>query len=219
MRRVVKFLTVFLLIFVIAALFYGRRIIAFAEASIENPYIEEMDEKPYDESFEPLGFSDVPLDSSYSEIVYTLVDKGILSGYPDGTFGVENTLSRAEFATIMCRLMGVSEPEQINSIFPDVPYQHWASGYISTAQKSGYINGYTDGNFGPEDRLTYEQTITILVRGLGYEEIALQVGGYPSGYIQIAQNLGITDNTELKIGEPITRITTAILLINTLQIL
>lgn len=202
----------------------SNRVLAFTGTETENPYIEnpyndEYPEEPHDEEVSLIAFSDVPLDSNYAEVVYTLVEKGVLNGYPDGTFKGENTLSRAEFAAIMCRLTGLGDQEWRESIFPDVPYIHWASGYISAAQQRGYIAGYANGYFGPEDRLTYEQTVTILVRGLGYEDIAVQAGGYPYGYIQIAQNLGITDNTELKKDEPVTRFTTAILLINTLQLM
>ncbi len=139
------------------------------------------------------SFSDVAEDSDVYTAVQTLSSLSILNGYEDGTFGPEKDITRAEFATVVCRALGLGNPAKGATQFADVPADHWAAGYINLVAGQGIVNGYGDGNFGPEDNVTYEQAVKMLVVALGYEPMAAQKGGYPTGYLVVANTYGLTE--------------------------
>ncbi len=140
------------------------------------------------------SFSDVADESSYSTAIEVGVDLGLFKGYEDGTFAPEGEITRAEFAAIVVRLLGQeaqAEGAKAATQFVDVPAEHWAAGYINIAVQAGVINGYGNGNFGPEDLVEYQDAITMMVRALGYEP-AIGSAGYPTGYLTKAGELGLT---------------------------
>lgn len=139
-------------------------------------------------------FPDVPADADYAEAAITLSEMGIFKGDEAGNFNPDNPISRAEAATVICRMLGVEdEAKQIKTaVFTDVPSSHWAVGYTAKAADLGIINGYGNGKFGPSDPVTYEQMVKMLVCAWGYGEDGQSRGGYPSGYIAVANDLGIT---------------------------
>ena len=124
-------------------------------------------------------------------------------------------MTRAEAATLMTRLFVRGDLDSLDSEnFTDLPSKHWAFSYIESGVKHGIISGYGNGKFGPEDALTYNQAIALLVRALGFEDMVQQVGGWPDGYVTIADELAMTRNT-IKIGDnPVSRSTVAILIYN-----
>ena len=72
--------------------------------------------------------------------------------------------------------------------FPDVPSDHWATGAINVADQQGLVIGDTEGTFRPDDNVTFEEAVTIIVRALGYEPAAQDKGGFPTGYMYIASS-------------------------------
>lgn len=140
------------------------------------------------------AFTDVADDNAAYTAVQTLSSLGILNGYEDGTFGPEKDITRAEFAAVVCRALGYDSKATAATSFSDVPADHWASGYINYVAGQGIVNGYGDGKFGPEDNVTYEQAVKMLVVALGYEPMAAQKGGYPTGYLVVANSYGMTDD-------------------------
>jgi len=165
-------------------------------------------------------FPDVPDDAPYADAVNALADMGIVKGDANGNFNPNSTITRAEFATMICRMLGVeSEALAITqSSFTDVPAGHWACGYITEAANLGMVNGYGDGRFGPSDTLTYEQAVKVLVCAWGYGDLAVQSGGWPNGYIYIANNLEILNNTTNIGNTPASRSVVALLMYNSIQI-
>ena len=144
-------------------------------------------------------FSDVPSNASYAEAVNTLADLGILNGDKAGRFNPDKTITRAEAATVICNLMGVSEDAKKikQSAFTDVSSNYWAAGYIAKANELGIISGYSKTKFGPNDPVTYEQFIKMLVSAYNLGDVAKEEGGWPDGYISVAQKLGITNNVNI----------------------
>ncbi len=141
------------------------------------------------------AFTDVTEENEVYTAVQTLSSLEILKGYEDGTFGPEKDITRSEFAAVVIRALGLESSAngaKGATQFADVPADHWASGYINLAAGQGIINGYPDGNFGPNDNVTYEQAIKMLVVALGYEPMAAQKGGYPTGYLVVANTYGMT---------------------------
>lgn len=123
---------------------------------------------------------------------YYLKDIGLYKGYDDGTLGLERPITRAEFATLIVRILGEEEASKtpVNTNFKDVGKQHWASGYINTAVKHKLVQGYSDQTFRPEGKITYAEALTMLIRLLGYESQAK--GEWPQSHIAVADSLGIT---------------------------
>ena len=148
------------------------------------------------------AFSDVPATASYAEAVQVLSALDILTGYEDGTFKPEGKITRAEYATIVCRILDMGDvgANKVGGYFTDVTADHWASGYIATAAQLGIVNGMGDGTFAPEAEVTYEQSVAMLVRALGYERKAQSMGGYPTGYMMIANQESITVGTATTAG-------------------
>ena len=139
-----------------------------------------------------MAYSDVEEGTYVSEAVTVLSNLDILNGYEDGTFKPEATITRAEMAKIVCETLGYYGMGSDKTPFDDVEPKHWAAGYINTAAGLGIINGYGNGKFGPEDTVTYEQAIKMVVCALGYEPMAESKGGWPAGYTSVATNIGLT---------------------------
>ena len=168
-----------------------------------------------------LAYSDVDESSSVSEAVGILSNLKIFTGFEDGTFRLNDTVTRAQMAAIVCRMLGYESQAESSSgstVFTDVPANHWASGYINVAQQMGIINGYGGGLFGPEDKVTYEQAVKMVVCALGYELVAQGKGGYPTGYLSVASSEGITKNSKGSVGEPAKRSTLVMLVYNSLEV-
>lgn len=102
----------------------------------------------------------------HSKAVQALTEAGVINGYPDGTFRPARTLTRAEACAILTR-MDNGMPFG-TAPYRDVAYNHWAGGYINYCTDKGYVNGYGDGKFGPEDTLT----------GAAWSKMVLGVVGY-----------------------------------------
>ena len=129
-----------------------------------------------------MAYSDIEEGTCVSEAVTVLSNLDILNGYEDGTFKPEATITRAEMAKIVCETLGYYGMGSDKTPFDDVEPKHWAAGYINTAASLGIINGYGDGKFGPEDTVTYEQAVKMVVCALGYETMAVDRGGWSAGY-------------------------------------
>ena len=139
-----------------------------------------------------MAYPDVKEGTYVSEAVTVLSNLDILNGYEDGTFKPEATITRAEMAKIVCETLGYYSMGSDKTPFDDVEPKHWAAGYINTAASLGIINGYGNGKFGPEDTVTYEQAVKMVVCALGYEAMAADRGGWPAGYTSVAANIGLT---------------------------
>lgn len=165
----------------------------------------------------PSPFPDVSSSADYLQAVRRLYEMGVFGGDEHGNFNPNNTITRAECAKVMCQLAGVGDEAAkiTKQTFPDVPSSHWAVGYVAKASELGIINGY-DGKFWPSDPITYEQIITMLVRTWGYDDLATENGGYPSGYLLAGQRLGITSDVSVKQGEGAPRKDVAMLCYNIL---
>ncbi len=171
--------------------------------------------------FSAFAYTDVTAGTKVAEAVGVLSNLGIFTGFEDGTFKPEDTVTRAQMAAIICRTLGYEDQAQSSAgstIFNDVPASHWASGYVNVAQSLQIINGYGDGNFGPEDQVTYEQAVKMIVVALGYELDAQAKGGWSTGYLAVASREGITKSANGTVGTPAARGTIAVLVYNSLEV-
>lgn len=164
------------------------------------------------------AFSDVAADNAYKEAIDNLSSLGVLSGYPDGSFGAKDPLTRAQFAKIVVAMTGNSDAAESKKteVFTDVSSGHWAIGYINEAAELGIITGYPDGSFAPEENINYAQAITVVIRMLGYSTD--EVGtNWPFDYVNKASELGITKGLHFTNSEILTREVAAYILNNSLS--
>ena len=165
---------------------------------------------------------------------------GVVSGTGGNQFNPTQTMSRAQFCTMLINFMGLGDDAVLHAtrtIFTDVTSSHWARAYINLAAStfiggsapsdsseggssqtptgSPLISGVGDGRFLPDETITYAQAITILIRVLGYSSD--KVGAvWPDGYLNLAQSIGLTDGLDIDPYSPITRSQTAQLFVNAL---
>lgn len=161
------------------------------------------------------SFTDVDEAAPYADAAEYLSEIGVMQGDAQGNFNPDKTVTRAQMAAIICRMLGETENLSTDGDrFTDVPESYWANGYIVKAAELGIIGGYRDGSFKPENAVTYEQAVAIIVRAFGYEKEAVAAGEYPDGYLAIAQSLGLLDHVNVKSGTPLGRGYTAMILYN-----
>ena len=108
-------------------------------------------------------FTDVSNDAWYCSAVSTLSAMGIISGYPDATFRPNASITRAEFAAIATRF-DVNGDKTLAS-FNDIA-DHWAKDEIAVAANNGWVNGYEDGSFRPQNKITRAETMSLVNRVL-----------------------------------------------------
>ncbi len=101
--------------------------------------------------------------------IENLTSHNIISGYPDGAFKPDQTISRAEFAVVLVKAFKLDAKN--GEDFTDTT-DHWAKDYIATASASGIVNGYGDGLFGPNDLITREQMAVMIVRAAKLDTVA-----------------------------------------------
>ena len=112
------------------------------------------------------AFSDVPADKWYNNAVSTLSSMGVIGGYADGTFRPDAPISRAEFAKIAVSFTQNTGAAAYN-YFTDVKTTDWFAPYVTAAKDGGLIEGYSDGSFKPENKITRAEACAIVNRTLG----------------------------------------------------
>lgn len=98
--------------------------------------------------------------------IQSLLNKSVFSGFADGTFKPEASMTRAQFAAACARAFKLPK-QRAATVFQDVPTNFWAYAAIAQADQMGFIAGYPDGTFRPNQNLTRIQAIIALVSGLG----------------------------------------------------
>ena len=111
-------------------------------------------------------FSDVSADKWYNNAVSTLSRMGVIGGYADGTFRPDAPISRAEFAKIAVSFTQNTGSATYN-YFTDVKPTDWFAPYVTAAKDAGLIEGYSDGSFKPESKITRAEACAIVNRTLG----------------------------------------------------
>ena len=112
------------------------------------------------------GFSDVAAGKWFNNAVSTGVNAGKLTGYPDGTFRPNQSITRAEFAAIAVRFLSDEVQGVSGGSFSDTA-GHWAADAIGRAAAAGWITGYPDGTFRPNQSITRAEAATIINNMLG----------------------------------------------------
>lgn len=131
---------------------------------------------------------------------------GILSGDENGNLNLSAPVTRAEFVKMMTAASTYKDSvgSSTASLFTDVKSGHWAGGYIKLAVEQGWVTGYVDGSFRPDNTITLEEACTALLRLLGYDSGSL-AGSFPDAQLSKAKSIGLLDDLSAAQGQTLTR--------------
>ena len=130
---------------------------------------------PRDESCPMAKFSDADRNAWYHDGVHYCVENGLMQGYGNGIFGPNDTLSRAMLVQILYNLENRPAVSG-ESVFSDVAHSAWYADAVNWAAANGIVEGFGNGQYGPEDDITREQLAAILYRYAQYKNYDVSVG-------------------------------------------
>ncbi|MEC0267660.1 bacterial Ig-like domain-containing protein [Paenibacillus anseongense] len=120
--------------------------------------------------------------------VELLASKFVVKGVAAGTFAPNASITRAEFAALLVRALGLNEAGA--STFSDVPANSWFAGAVGASAKAGLIEGFEDGSFGPGEQITREQMAVMITR-------AMKFAGQQPAVMDVAQLDKFGDNAAI----------------------
>lgn len=96
--------------------------------------------------------------------IRVLVEQGIIAGYPDGTFKPDQAITRAEFAALLNKAFDL-QPIRAARKFKDVPNRFWGAAVVQKAYRSGFLAGFPNGTFAPNQNIIRIQSLVSLING------------------------------------------------------
>ncbi|HEY9908564.1 MAG TPA: S-layer homology domain-containing protein [Thermosynechococcaceae cyanobacterium] len=118
-------------------------------------------------SFAQSSFPDVPSNYWAAGFIQELVNRGVIAGFPDGSFRPEEPVTRAQYAS-MVRKAFPKSPIRSGVQFVDVPSNYWAASAIQEAYSTGFLAGYPGNVFRPGENIPRAQVLVSLSNGLNY---------------------------------------------------
>jgi S-layer homology domain len=118
-------------------------------------------------SFAQTAFNDVQSNYWAAQFIQELSARQIIAGFPDGSFKPDQAVTRAQFAA-MVRKAFQKAPQRQGIRFVDVPSNFWASSAIQEAYTTGFLSGYPNNRFEPNQAIPRQQVLVSLANGLGY---------------------------------------------------
>lgn len=100
--------------------------------------------------------------------IETMLARGLVAGVSPDEFAPDRTVTRAEFAALLVRAVGIPVSPALRSDFADVPAGAWYAAVVTAAAKNGLVSGYSATSFGPEDEITREQMAAMIERAFAY---------------------------------------------------
>ena len=132
---------------------------------------------------------------------------GIMKGDSSGSLNLSAQITQSEFAAMMSAASAYKDSIGSGSgvsLFKDVKSDNWASEYIKLAVEQGWMSGYVDGTFRPDNPVTLEEACTALLKMLGYDSSTL-AGSYPTAQLTKASAVGPLDDVDAVQGQSLTR--------------
>lgn len=132
--------------------------------------------------------------NALNEAIEYLSAVGIDYEYDAETIQPDQQVTKAAFVQNVVELLNMSEVECKTSYYHDVSSDHWAFSSVGIMTELGVISGNGNKYFYPDKYITRDEAATIVVTALGYGVYANNMGGYPTGYIKVANELELFDN-------------------------
>jgi hypothetical protein len=118
-------------------------------------------------SFAQTSFSDVSSNYWAGQFIQELAQRGVIAGFPDGSFRPEEPVTRAQFAAMLNKVFQKPTERQVVN-FVDVASNYWAYSAIQQAYTTGFLSGYPGNRFEPGQNIPREQVLVSLANGLDY---------------------------------------------------
>lgn len=123
---------------------------------------------PSPSSATTVNFSDVSANYWAQPFIQALATQNIITGFPNGTYRPEEPVDRAEFAAMLASAFDTKPVRQLSeSGFKDVPADYWAASVVEEAYETGFLQGYPNNLFLPNQEISKAEAITALINGLG----------------------------------------------------
>ena len=135
--------------------------------------INSLTNSTYSVIYNPVTFADVA-NHWAKTAVNDMGSRMVVTGIGNSTYETERSITRAEFAAIVVRALGLRQGTNESS-FGDVTLTDWFNGYVDTATEYALITGYDSGTFGPSDTITREQAMAIIARAMKLTELSENV--------------------------------------------
>ncbi|WP_297212844.1 S-layer homology domain-containing protein [uncultured Flavonifractor sp.] len=122
------------------------------------------------------------------EVVDKAADYGLIQGYPDGTFGMGDWITRSQFVTVLCRMFGWETVSPQSPSYIDCAPSAWYYSAVETARLHNVMN--PSGAFRPEDYISRGEMAVMLVRALGYDTLAQDLTDLTLPFDDVTQDVG-----------------------------
>jgi len=147
--------------------------------------------------FANMKLSDVKSADWCAPYIFDLMLDGIVTGYKGGVYMPRQTITRAEFAKMLCKVKGWSVSETAAADCVDVPPSHWAHSYVKTLRQNGVVDGYACNSFKADQALSRAEAVKMIVRTQGYkldttsETFPDIIGSWASDFILTARKYNL----------------------------
>lgn len=145
--------------------------------------------------------------ASTEDMAQVLAALDIMTGNEQGDLMLSRRVTRAEFTKLVIAASPLGDSvgsATAVSPYPDVPYTHWAAPYVEAAVAVGYVNGYLDGTFHPDEEITLAMGVSMAVRLLGYADSDFS-GAWPAGQMALYRSQDLDKGISLDQNSPMTR--------------
>ncbi len=160
-------------------------IISRAEAAA---ILSRLSESFNEDQYYANGFSDVNPHVWYANYVGFGSQNGMIKGYEDGSFLPDGQITRAEFAALIVRFKALSASAGYDKIFSDIS-GHWAEANIMKLYAQGWITGYADKTFKPDEPITRAEAVKIINAAIGRtpskEKVDASIGNYKNPFSDV----------------------------------
>ncbi|WP_378046558.1 S-layer homology domain-containing protein [Cohnella cellulosilytica] len=150
--------------------------------------INSLTNSTYSVIWHPLEFEDAAQHWA-KEAINDMGSRMVVNGIGDNLFGPDRSITRAEFAAILIRGLGL-RPNSAAGNFSDVKTTDWYSGAIGTAYAYGLLNGYEDGSFRPNESITREQAMRMLSQAIALTGLQTGASGLNVEELQLFKDAG-----------------------------
>ncbi|WP_158301928.1 X2-like carbohydrate binding domain-containing protein [Paenibacillus mesophilus] len=126
----------------------------------------------------PITFKDAETHWA-KDTINNMGSRMIVNGVSNGMFNPDQNMTRAEFAAVIVRGLGLKAESAATSPFKDVKSSDWFSGAVQTAYANGLIGGFEDGTFRPQESITREQAMVIIAKAMKITQLQSKQGKSP----------------------------------------
>ncbi|NCP67357.1 hypothetical protein GW756_04275 [bacterium] len=180
-------------------------LVTMADVQTKNGIIHRIDAVLLPQVMEvpEMPFNDITVDNDVDAIT-ELKARGIIEGYPDGSYRPANSINRAEFIKIIMEAELDDEDIYGSSCFPDVN-DEWYAPYICTAKRMGIIEGYPDGTFNPAGDIRMTEAYKIIAETMFETRIGDEGSLWYDKYVDVAMDHGFYLGQDVEVGAQTSR--------------